>query len=306
MDAQVRSLLPRFFQEIGILKRFRFCGVDAALEQSFFSAISGWSLDMTEEQLQRYATVGLVMATTAYRHTPPDVQLAIALYTFFLPIIDDDDILSYEMIRQFPSRLLEGSPQLHPVLVHLVDNLASMRHLFPIYSATTITADTIVFMNAEVQIRDGGEVDIRRDVSVGYVDYIRMKTGLGEAYAAFIWPQLLFPETKRYIQTLPHVAKFIALGNDLLSFYKESAAGETENYVSQYTASHGVSEGQALSDITDTLVDLDARIKLTLGAGPERDAWESFLVGYAEFHLHNPRYRLSEILPEYCVVRPVS
>lgn len=203
MDVQVRGLLLQFFQKVGILERFRFCGVDDALKKPFFSAVSDWSLSMTEEQLQRYATVGLTIAATAYRHTPHDVQLAIALYTFFVPIIDDEGILSYDVIRQFPARLFDGSPQLHPVLVHLVDNLASMRQLFPVYSATVITADTIAFVNAEMQVRDDGEVDIRRDVSTEYVDYIRLKTGLGEAYAAFIWPRSMFPEIKRYIQTLP-------------------------------------------------------------------------------------------------------
>ncbi|TCD67996.1 terpene cyclase [Steccherinum ochraceum] len=304
MDVEVRDLLLQFFQEVSILNRFRFGGVDAAVKNSFFNTVSDWSLSMTEEQLHRYATVGLTIATTAYRHTPSNVQLAIALYTFFVPIIDDDDILSHDMIRAFPTRLFDGSPQLHPVLVHFVDNLASMRHLFPIYSATAITADTIAFINAEMEIRDGGEVDIRRDISAGYVDYIRLKTGLGEAFAAFIWPRSVYPDTKRYIQTFPHVAKFISFGNDLLSFYKESAAGETENYVSQYAASHGLSEVRALAAITDTLVALDAQIKQILGVGPERDAWESFVVGYIEFHLHTPRYRLAEILPEYCVARP--
>ena len=56
---------------------------------------------------------------------------------------------------------------------------------------------------------------------------------------------------------------------------------------------------QALKSVADRLVAVDKHIRAILGGGPELEAWESFIAGYAEFHLHTPRYRLKELLPEY-------
>ena len=85
----------------------------------------------------------------------------------------------------------------------------------------------------------------------------------------------------------------------MFSFYKEVEAGETDNYISQIAAANGQSALQALKELADRVVMLDRRIRALLGDSPERKAWESFIAGYFEFHLHTPRYRLKELLPEY-------
>ena len=50
------------------------------------------------------------------------------------------------------------------------------------------------------------------------------------------------------------------------------------------------------------MVDQDTRIKVLLGDGPERRAWESFVANYTEFHIVSSRYCLNEVLPEFCTV----
>lgn len=141
------------------------------------------------------------MAVTAYRHTPFDVQVAIAMYTF-LGILIDEDIMSIETIRDFPPRLFDGRPQLHPCLTRFAETLASMRSHFPPYSANIITTNTVDFVSAEMLTRDGTQGGPDGKAS-GYADYIRLKTGLGETYAAFIWPREQFPHTRTYVQTFP-------------------------------------------------------------------------------------------------------
>lgn len=89
--------------------------------------------------------------------------------------------------------------------------------------------------------------------------------------------------------------------SDLLSFYKEYKDGETDNYMSQLAISNGQTQSQTLRNVAEKLVAIDRRIKNILGSGGERHAWESFTAGYVEFHLRTPRYRLEELLPEYCL-----
>lgn len=87
--------------------------------------------------------------------------------------------------------------------------------------------------------------------------------------------------------------------SDFYSFYKEAIAGETENYVSLLAAANRQSALKTMEDLVNRLAEVDRLIKESLRDGPERAAWESFTAGYAEFHLHTPRYRLKELLPEY-------
>lgn len=88
--------------------------------------------------------------------------------------------------------------------------------------------------------------------------------------------------------------------SDLLSFYKEACEGETENYICQLAASKGISHVEALEEVKNTVVDLDQCIREILGDSPERDGWEAFRIGYVDLHLYNERYRLSDILSEFC------
>ena len=87
--------------------------------------------------------------------------------------------------------------------------------------------------------------------------------------------------------------------SDLFSFYKEVEAGETDNYISQVAAAQGKSQVEVLQNLADRVIEVDRRNKALLGDAPERQAWESFIAGYFEFHLHIPRYRLRDLLPEY-------
>lgn len=95
------------------------------------------------------------------------------------------------------------------------------------------------------------------------------------------------------------VPNYACLLSDLYSFYKEFKAGETDNYVSQFAVIHGQTPLEAFKTIAENVLAMDRRVKDILGDGPERQAWESFTAGYAEFHLHTPRYCLKDLLPEF-------
>ncbi|KAH8100278.1 isoprenoid synthase domain-containing protein [Cristinia sonorae] len=273
----LRQLLVEFFERSGIPNRFRWNGMDPIVRDRALERAKGLHLGISDNELERYLTVGLVIAVTAFGHTPRDVQVEIALYTFFCTMADDS-VMSHEMLREFVPRIFRGEPQLHPILAELLKELSILRQYFTPYSSNIITTNTMDFFSAEMFLRDEGGSDSGSANSTEYVDYIRWKTGIGEAYAAFIWPCSMFPQTKTYIQAIPDAIQFICLCNDLLSYYKEAQAGETDNYVSHRTAG-GQSPMDTLEEMVNRLVVLDGRIKAILGEGAEKAAWESFASG---------------------------
>ena len=86
--------------------------------------------------------------------------------------------------------------------------------------------------------------------------------------------------------------------SDIFSFYKEEKIGETNNYVSLYAQSHGKTKPEALKELLDETVSVIRHVQDIL-SGTERWAWDEFVAGYTQFHLHTPRYLLNEILPEF-------
>ncbi|TCD67994.1 terpene cyclase [Steccherinum ochraceum] len=293
-----RQLLLDFIKRTGVSDNFHWGGMDTTVSSKALEIAKSWNLGLSDAVLEKYLWVGLVIGTTGYRHTPIDVQVLVSVYTLCATMCDDH-IMTNEMIREFGSRFFSGQPQLHPILTALVECLSTSRQHCSPYMSNTIAVSTVDFLNAEMFMRDEGGSDLQVPEAASYIDYLRWKTGVGEAYAAFIWPKSLFPETKTYIQAMPDAVQFICLCNDLFSFHKEDKAGETDNYVSQRTAALRQSPLDTLEETVSRLVALDGSIKAVLGNSPERRAWEAFAGGYTEFHLYTPRYFLNELLPEF-------
>ena len=56
---------------------------------------------------------------------------------------------------------------------------------------------------------------------------------------------------------------------------------------------------EASKNLAERVISVDIMIKDILGDSPERQAWESFVVGYAEFHFRVSRYHLRDLFPEF-------
>ena len=75
------------------------------------------------------------LATMAYGHTPPEVQVDIAVFSVVTMCVDDLDVDSRAM-EEFDLRLCMRSRQLHPVLDNLVMGLQSLsQHYLPYVSS---------------------------------------------------------------------------------------------------------------------------------------------------------------------------
>ncbi|THH31856.1 hypothetical protein EUX98_g2330 [Antrodiella citrinella] len=300
-SAEIREILLQFLHRIGVTGLLDSDTPQTRLvTQKFFDVVSSWDLELSDKDHAKYASVGLLIATRSYRYAPVDVQVAIAIYTFLCITCDDPGILPNDVIRDFAPRFFSGSKQRHPILTHLVEHLAVLREHYATFSANAIAVSTLDFINAEMFVRDEGGAEVHRPEALGYIDYMRWKNGVGEAFVVFIWPKALFPETRTYVQAIPAAVAFICLCNDLLSFHKECKAGEEDNYVSQHAAIFHQSATHSLRDIVERMVSLDRTVKTLLGdTTPERRAWDSYVAGYIEFHLQSPRYCLKEVLPEF-------
>ena len=123
----------------------------------------------------------------------------------YLGFMADDDVMPLDALREFSPRFTDGQPQLHPVLTHLINELMEIRQHYSGFSANCITVSLLDFFNAEMFERDDGGLPITGlgPHSAEHVDWMRWKSGLGDAFAALVWPKEQFPETQRYIQAIP-------------------------------------------------------------------------------------------------------
>lgn len=157
----------------------------------------------SSERSEKQIRTAVHMATTVYCQSNTDVQVHIAIYTALLLSIDDFDIPQIAT-DEFIPRLLRGSSQLHPAIDHVVDNLRHMSDYFPRRAAQAISTSALNFINRTIFDTEQADHVLSQD-AIRYVEWTRIKDGIGEAYAYFIWDKFKFPDTTSYIQAIPCV-----------------------------------------------------------------------------------------------------
>jgi hypothetical protein len=85
--------------------------------------------------------------------------------------------------------------------------------------------------------------------------------------------------------------------SDVLSFYKEELAGETENLIPTLASLYKESKGEIVKKLLNEAVESHFQILDTLHSSAEAvEARNSFANGYVEFHFAlSKRYRLTEL-----------
>lgn len=160
--------------------------------------------DLGGVSLQRYDPYlisSVHIASAAYSHTPVAVQVHISLYTLLAICIDDFSV-PHRALEEFMERLYTGSPQLHPLLDRLVENLLDMKEYFTNFAAKQIMKSTVDFVN---NMAVDGEIEnmaLRPD-ALSYVTSKRFYNGIGDAYAHFVWVKADFPSVTTFLQAIP-------------------------------------------------------------------------------------------------------
>lgn len=173
---------------------------DPTMEKLVREEIDRWNLEeKSPEKTQRRIKASLDATVMFYGHLSLDTQREIALYTFLIIYIDDEDI-GIELLNEFSARLCTASPQPHPVLDRLAEVLGRMSQYYPPYSSQSIIISTIQFLSATALEKT---VPSPRAEAVAFTEYKRARSGIGEAYAHFMWDKTRFPTVSAYVQAIP-------------------------------------------------------------------------------------------------------
>ncbi|CCL98541.1 uncharacterized protein FIBRA_00540 [Fibroporia radiculosa] len=267
---------------------------DLELEARVKEIIHSWG---NEQHLRHYVITALILTVTAYSHiTNMDTKVLITLFTTIIIAMDDPAVLDSLSFRDFHQKMCTGAVQQDTgMLGEFTQLLKQMWDHYSAFSANSIYASALRFVNASILENDAATVTLRKD-ALPFVEYKRSMTATTEAYACFVWEKSRFPDIKEYMQAIPDVMLYVSYVNDILSFYKEELAGETGTYIHERAAICGKSAAETLNDVIDDTLVAIARARATLGEGPARDAFENFAAGYIRVHTGNPRYRLKDIL----------
>ncbi|EMD31537.1 terpene cyclase [Gelatoporia subvermispora B] len=250
-----------------------------------------------------HIVTAIVIAITGYQHIQSfDAKVLIAVYTAIATTLDSPEVLDSLASRDFHRRFCAGAAQ------HDDDMLGQLARLmvtfwdhYPRYAASSAMASTLEFVNISI-LENTSHGMIMSSDSLPFIEYRRAKSGIPEAYAAFIWERSKFPDEKIYLQAVPDAMLYIDYVNDIMSFYKEESSNEEGTYLRDRARATGKTPLEALYELIDEVVTAANRARKILGEGPAREAWECFMKGYIAFHTSSPRYRLHEIMDVHYIM----
>ncbi|KAK0187417.1 hypothetical protein F5146DRAFT_1210165 [Armillaria mellea] len=244
---------------------------DAALEDLCLKEGErrGYDLDVLKTAL----TVGLTdIAASAYHHiSNVNVKVFTAFYTAFVTYFDDaypDDPDALVGVPNFTKHFAASEKQSTKMQDDLANLLAQASQLFGQVAASFIVHAGLKFI--AVLLSETQNKNESMDKVDTYALYLREMSGLGEAYAMFIFPTELPYNT--YVQALPLLRDFIDFTNDITSFYKEECEGETDNLISFLAEARGGPKSKALYYLAGKTMEAHERILLILSPHTDSEA----------------------------------
>lgn len=178
------------------------CESDAELEAGVEAITRTW---LFKDQVQKHITTGLIMAKTGYSHiSDVDARVAIALYTALFIALDDPEIFDSAGAQDFWRGVCDGSLlRSSGILGEYARIILSMERFYSSFSSNAILASTLPrSLNGQRIGNPQSDVFVepRRK---NFMEYVREMDGGPEAYAAFIWSKIDFPNEYSYIQVFP-------------------------------------------------------------------------------------------------------
>lgn len=158
-------------------------------------------MNIPHDRYEKHIRAALAIGTNAYAHTAINIQIHITVYTMMAICIDDFDIPPAAS-EQFATLFVSGSPQLDPGLDILADNLRRMYDYYSPHAASGIITSTLDFINTTALEKELQDLTISEDAE-NYAIYARMKNGISQAYALFIWDKFNFPDVSTYFPAIP-------------------------------------------------------------------------------------------------------
>ncbi|KAI8270627.1 hypothetical protein K4K58_008452 [Colletotrichum sp. SAR11_239] len=266
-----------------------------ALEAAMLEYAATSGAPYESEYAQRYFDVGLTLACAYYPTHPFAVKLHIAIYSWLAIYIDDDDA-GNDDLAGFQERFHKGEPQPSALLSRFAEVLHDMSKYYEPLVANFIVCSTLQFVNATLLERHGEFHGLKHcKEASGWPDYVRDRSGVPEAYAYFIFPKEQCPNIGQYMQGIPDMMTYINYANDILSFHKETLAGETDNYINTRAVCEQREPLAVLETVVAEAIEANSRVVGLLRTRSDPMyalKWDEFFNGYIFFHLSAKRYKL--------------
>lgn len=258
--------------------------------------------DLPAKRMEVIAKLGAAAAKWFYPKHPRPLQIALGKFTALAFTIDDLGHTFTEALHTYRTRLVTGQPMDAKIMRSLVAHAHEVAsQYYDTWDADMIVKAVLEFFSANlVEIERGSKLKPTED-SPAFTSYFRLKSGVAEPFAYFIFPLLRsrHPGDCAHLPMIPDLMAFMDEVNDLMSFYKESMVGdERDNAIYMHASAKGQGLTQALLDYRTSALELVKRIRAFAASHEEagiRNQVDEFLNGYMAFHLTYPRYRLREL-----------
>lgn len=270
------------------------------------------SRDLKEHQLDPILHL-LPTCTSAadkwYPRASFQVKRYIGLYTTFLLYVDDraekdlDGVLPdlQRIVSQSRKGLQSISCQDAGIALWLDLVVSETEIFFGPYATGVITKGFVDFILGNM-----AEASLAKNLSLPTKfaskssQFIRDKTGAGEVYAHFLFPEHLVNESEQleiYIQCVRAMIDIINHVNDILSFFKECVVGTDENtHIMNIARAAGCAPQRILKNVCSEMTKAMNVVRNAFKISPQvAGIWNDFITGYIMWHVHHDRYRLKEL-----------
>ncbi|KAL0480133.1 TRI5 [Acrasis kona] len=297
VTALIRSFMLNAGYDIATVPIIHSC---KSLEQLLIDRVASWNLQdsYTYKMMNKLVAPACAMANMAYNSHPFKAKEMVAVYSLFLLYIDDKSQEMCEQLGMFQYNFLTRSPFGHPILEVFSSFLLEMKSQYGMYAWSAIFTSTIEFIHGchlETQLL---KAEIPTSAK-SFPRFLRFKTGASAAFAHLLFCEPMVPSSEflnKYLMAIPDIIDFIDLGNDVLSFYKESVVGcETDTHFMEEAKVREVDVTSILKMYSSECLKVRSRIPIILGDEKLTSIFETFVNGYIMFHNTQNRYRLNEL-----------
>ncbi|OJT09957.1 hypothetical protein TRAPUB_13555 [Trametes pubescens] len=276
--SEIKEILKDFLRRLNY--RSPHTPPNAKLRAEVTAEIASWNADLSPSFMRGLAETSYVIAESAYAHTSYTHQRVIAIYTAYLTYVDDLGGRDLDVLSEFGRRLLAREPFGDPALDRLVVMLQDMYAYYPRLSAHSIAVSTLDFFVGSYVEVTGKKMAVAPGATK-YPGFMRLKTGIGAAYALFNFVKdWRDPADHFFLQLIPEIEFYTDTINDILSFYKESLAGETDNLIHLRAAAEQKDPLTVLREVVEETLESIRKVEVLAAADPQlAEICRSYVVG---------------------------
>ncbi|KAJ4424663.1 hypothetical protein N0V82_000591 [Gnomoniopsis sp. IMI 355080] len=228
---------------------------------------------------------------------PIEIQAYVGIYTWLAVLIDDRIGEFRAEVEGYQRRFFAGEEQPTPLLRATAALMKETWDYWDPILANMIVTSTLDCVSSNLlDTRPEFQDMVVTKAGVSFPYFFRNMSGLTTAYACFSYPKTLYPDMGLFLEALPDMAIYINIINDVLSFYKEEAVGETHNYIHNRAKCEQRDPLVVLEKVRAETLACVKRIRSILKGRPHYlESWERQVMGMIAMHKVNPRYRLSDL-----------